>query len=297
MRKLQANPIMDLIRELRRTFPLRLAFALAALSACLWAQGLGRDQRRPEDVRNTNTRPRVLEQVGIDQRLGSLVPLDLKFRDEAGREVLIGDYFQQKRPVLLALVYYDCTMLCNQVLNGLTSALGILRFNAGQEFEVVAVSFDPRETPEDAAAKRKVYLDRYRRPGAEKGWHFLTGSQASIDALTKAVGFHYVWDEATKQFAHGSAVMLLTPEGRIAQVYYGIEYSPKDMRLGMIEASQEKIGGLVDQLILYCYHYDPATGRYGAMVMRMVRLGGLLTVLLLGTFVVVNFRRDARTGR
>ncbi len=248
-------------------------------------------------MRQANTRPRVLEKVGIDQRLGEFVPLDLKFKDEQGQDVQLGRYFHQKRPVVLALVYYDCPMLCNQVLNGMTSALGVLKFNTGQEFDVVAVSFDPRETPGLAAAKRDVYLNRYKRPGADKGWHFLTGSQESITALTQAVGFHYVWDEQTSQFAHGSGLMLLTPEGKLAQYYYGIEYSPKDMRLGIIEASQEKIGTVVDQMLLYCYHYDPTTGKYGLIAMRAMRIGGALTVLALGTFMVVSFRREMKMAR
>jgi protein SCO1/2 len=273
-----------------------LSFAAAALLPAS-AQKIGSDIRSVADMRQTNTRPTVLEQVGIDQRLGETIPLDLKFADETGREVRLAEYFHQKRPVLLALVYFDCPMLCNQVLNGATSALSVLRFDAGREFDVLAVSFDPRETPEIAAAKKKVYIDRYKRPGAERGWHFLTGDQASISALTKAAGFRYVWDDKTSQFAHGSGLMLLTPEGKLAQYYYGIEYSPKDLRLGMIEASQEKIGNVVDTMLLYCYHYDPTTGKYGFIAMRAMRIGGALTVLALGTFMVVSFRRDAKMER
>jgi protein SCO1/2 len=266
------------------------------LSIPLLAQKIG-GGRSIDDGRQVNTRPTVLEQVGIEQRLGESIPLGLKFTDESGREVQLAEYFHQKRPVLLALVYYDCPMLCNQVLNGATSALSVLKFNVGQEFDVLAVSFDPRETPEIAAAKKKVYLDRYKRPGAEGGWHFLTGSPDSIQALTKAVGFRYVWDEKTSQFAHGSGLMLLTPEGKLAQYYYGIEYAPKDLRWGIIEASQEKIGTVVDQVLLYCYHYDPTTGKYGFVAMRAMRIGGALTVLALGTFMIVNFRRDAKRAR
>lgn len=239
-----------------------------------------------------NTRPTVLTKVGIDQRLGQQIPLDLKFKDEFGKDVTLGKYFNQKRPVLLALVYYDCPMLCTQVLNGMTSALGVLKFTAGKEFDVLAVSFDPRETPELAASKKKTYIQRYRRPGSEDAWHFLTGSQQSIDVLTKTAGFRYAWDEKTQQFAHASALMLVTPDGRLAQYYYGIEYSPKDMRLGMIEASQEKIGNAVDELILFCYHYDPMTGKYGAVAMNVVRAGGVLTVLILVTFMFVSIRRE-----
>jgi protein SCO1/2 len=264
--------------------------AMLALTTASFAQ-LGGNIPSSSDVQS-NTRPSVLTQVGIDQHLGEQIPLNLAFKDEHGKDVLLGSYFNQKRPVILALVYYDCPMLCTQVLNGMTSALGVLKFSAGKEFDVVAVSFDPRETPELAAAKKKTYIDRYRRPGAEQGIHFLTGSQESITALTKAVGFRYVWDDKTQQFAHASALMLATPDGRLAQYYYGIEYSPKDMRLGMIEASEEKIGNVTDQLILFCYHYDPMTGKYGAIAMNFVRAGGALTVLILLTFMIVSIRRE-----
>jgi protein SCO1/2 len=249
----------------------------------------------PMDPGNRNQQPKIFEQVGIDPKLGGSIPLEIDFKDEGGRNVKLGDYFNRKRPVVLALVYYDCPMLCNQVLNGMTSALQVLKFNAGQEFDVVAVSFDPRETPELALAKRKTYLDRYKRPGTEIGWHFLTGTKDSIDALTKGVGFRYAWDEKSNQFAHASALTLLTPQGKIAQYYYGIEYSPKDMRLGIIEASDEKVGNITDQLLLYCYHYDPTTGKYGAMIMRMVRLGAILTMVLLGGFIVVSVKKERRT--
>lgn len=268
-----------------------LALALPVMAA---AQSVGGSMPSSSDMAQDNTRPSVLTQVGIDQKMGTQLPLELPFKDEYGADVKLGQYFTSKRPVLLAFVYYDCPMLCNQVMNGLTSALSVLRFNAGQEFDVVAVSFDPRETPQLALDKKNVYLKRYKRAGAESGWHFLTGSQGSITRLTKAAGFNYLWDEKTNQFAHASAVILITPEGKVAQYYYGIEYSPKDMRLGMIEASQEKIGSAVDQLILFCYHYDPTTGKYGAIAMNFVRLGGLLTLLGLGSFMFVSFRRDAR---
>jgi protein SCO1/2 len=273
-------------------FTIRSLAVLTLLSMPALAQ-----LKTPEqmDAAGSNQQPAIFEQVGIDQKLNSQVPLDLKFKDEKGREVTLGDYFHQNRPVLLALVYYDCPMLCNQVLNGMTSALQVLKFNAGQEFDVVAVSFDPRETPELALAKRKTYLDRYKRPGTENGWHFLTGNKDSIDALTKGVGFRYAWDEKSNQFAHASALTLLTPQGKIAQYYYGIEYSPKDMRLGMIEASDEKVGNITDQLLLYCYHYDPTTGKYGATVMRIVRLGAILTMVLLGGFIVVSVKKERRS--
>ena len=191
----------------------RVLAVVMLTSAALWAQASG-EMRKAEDLRQPNTRPSVLEQVGIEQRLGEQLPLETKFRDELGREVKLGDYFH-KRPVILALVYYDCPMLCTQILNGLTGALAGTKFTAGKEFDVVAVSFDPRETPQLAGAKKQVYLDRYKRQGADQGMHFLTGTQESITALTQAAGFHYVWDEKTSQFAHGSAIMIVTPEGKM----------------------------------------------------------------------------------
>lgn len=273
------------------------SIALLALAAtCASAQ-----MKAPEpwDAGNRNQQPAVFEKIGIDQRLNAQVPLGLPFKDEAGKDVQLEDYFHSKRPVLLALVYYDCPMLCNQVLNGMTSALTALKFTAGNEFDVVAVSFDERETPELAAAKRKTYLDRYKRPEAAKGFHFLTGSKDSIAKITEAVGFRFKWDEKSNQFAHNSALILLTPEGRVAQYYYGIEYSPKDMRLGIIEASREKIGAVTDKLLLYCFHYDPISGKYGAAVMRLVRAGAVLTMVLLAGFIIFSVKKErqaAQTG-
>ena len=224
--------------------------------------------------------PAALKNVGIDQKLNQQLPLDLSFRDENGQTVQLGQYFG-KRPVVLSLVYYSCPMLCTQVLNGMVGAFKTLAFVPGEEYEVVTVSFDPKETPALAAEKKRIYVDylpEAKRQGATNGWHFLTGDEAGIKRLTEAVGFRYQWDEATKQFAHASGIMVLTPEGKLAQYYYGIEYSPKDLRLGLVDASANKIGTAVDQLLLYCFHYDPATGKYGATVMNIVRLAGLLTI-------------------
>ena len=239
-----------------------------------------------------NQRPPGLANVGIEQHLSEQIPQNLTFRDESGKTVRLGDYFG-KRPMILNLVYYNCPMLCGEVLSGLTSTLRVLRFDLGREFEVITVSFDPRETPQIAAEKKKQYLERYGRKGAEQGWHFLTGQQDAIATLTKSAGFQYEYDAKTDQFAHTTAIMVLTPKGKIAQYYYGVEYAPKDLRLGLIEASQNKIGNLVDQVLLYCYHYDPATGKYGAVIMRVVRLAGLATILLLGAFIAIMFRLDA----
>jgi protein SCO1/2 len=237
--------------------------------------------------------PPILREVGFDQRLGETVPLDLRFRDESGKSVRLGDYFGEK-PVVLALVYYECPMLCTLTLNGLVSALGVLTFDVGKEFEVVTVSFEPKETPEMAAAKKATYLGRYKRKGAAEGWHFLTGDEEAIHTLTAAVGFRYAWDERTRQYAHPAGIMVLTPDGRLARYLYGVEYAPKDLRFSLIEASEGKVGTAVDQVVLFCYHYDPQTGKYGAAIMRLLRVAGLLTILGLSSFMLVMWRRDRR---
>jgi protein SCO1 len=236
-------------------------------------------------------KPSILREVGYDQRLGEPVPLDLVFRDEAGRPVALRSLFRG-RAVVLSLVYYECPMLCTLTLNGLGSALSVLTFDVGKEFDVVTVSFEPKETPPLAAAKKKAYLARYRRPGAAEGWHFLTGDAPAIAALTRAVGFRYAWDAETRQYAHPAGLVVLTPDGRIARYMYGVEYAPRDLRLALVEASRLRIGNPVDTVLLYCYRYDPARGRYAASVLRMVRLGGILTVLGLGSFVFISLWRE-----
>ncbi|MDP9263040.1 MAG: SCO family protein, partial [Acidobacteriota bacterium] len=260
---------------------LLLLAGLAATSA--WAQ---KEPPQSGEASAVGALPPMLRKAGIDQRLNQPLPLEAPFRDEAGRGVTLGHYFGQ-RPVILALVYYDCPMLCTQVLEGMARDLKPLSFDPGKEFDVVAVSFDARETPAKAAAKKQAIMARYGRPGTEAGWHFLTGEQASIDALTRAAGFRYAWDPQSNQFAHGAAIMIVTPEGRIAQYYYGIEYPPKDLRLGLVEASKNKIGTFTDQILLYCYHYDPATGRYGSVVIGSMRALALATLLGLGGFIVL----------
>jgi len=236
-------------------------------------------------------RPRILREVGYDQRLGEPVPLDLVFRDESGRAVPLASLFRG-RPVVLSLVYYECPMLCTLTLNGLQSALSVLTFDVGREFDVVTVSFEPKETPALAAAKKKAYLARYRREGAEAGWHFLTGDAGAIAALTRAVGFRYAWDDETRQYAHPAGLVVLTPDGHIARYMYGVEYAPRDLRLALVEASQRRIGSPVDSVLLYCYRYDPMRGRYAAAVMRLVRLGAIVTVAALGVFVLLSLRRE-----
>ena len=236
-----------------------------------------------------NVRPPGLQHVGIEQHLDEQIPPNLVFRDETGRTVHLADYFG-KKPVVLNLVYYQCPMLCGEVLSGLESALRVLKFDVGKEFDVLTISFDPKETPEMAAAKKAEYLKRYGRTGAAKGWHFLTGPQDSIDALTKAAGFQYQYDPKTGQFAHATAIMVLTPQGKIAQYYYGVEFAPKDLRLGLVQASQNKIGNLVDEVLLYCYHYNPDTGKYGAIISRILKVAAGATIFFLGTFLIVLFR-------
>jgi protein SCO1/2 len=239
-----------------------------------------------------DSRPPALREVGIDQRLDAQVPLDLLFRDEEGRERPLGSYFGEK-PVVLALAYYECPMLCTLVLNGLVRALRAISLDLGDDFEVVTVSFDPRETPALAAAKKKNYLEQYGRDGTS-AWHFLTGEGPAIERLAQSVGFRFTWVPDENQFAHAAAIMVLTPQGRVARYFYGVEYPPRDLRLGLVEAAAGTIGTAVDQLLLYCYRYDPVTGKYGAVAMRLMRLGGVLTVLALGSFILISRRRERR---
>ena len=238
-----------------------------------------------------SVRPPYLENVGIEQHLDGQVPPDLTFVDDTGRTVKLGDYFG-KKPLILNLVYYNCTMLCGEALTGLTGAMKMVKFDVGNEFEVVTVSFNPQETPEIAAAKKKDYLARYGRPGAASGWHFLTGPPESINALTKAVGFQYQYDPKVNQYAHATAIMVLTPQGRISRYFYGVDFPPKDLRMGLVEASEGKIGNAVDQVLLYCYHYNPATGKYGAVVNNILRLGAGVTIVCLGGLLLILFRLE-----
>jgi protein SCO1/2 len=238
-----------------------------------------------------NTRPPRLQNVGIEQHLDAQVPPDLIFRDDTGKTVKLGDYFGRK-PIILNLVYYNCTMLCGEALAGLASAMRLIKFDVGNEFDVVTVSFDPRETPDMAAAKKIDYVKRYGRPQAAAGWHFLAGQPDSINALTKAVGFQYQYDAKSKQYAHATAIMVLTPQGRISRYFYGVDFPPKDLRMGLVEASQGKIGNAVDAVLLYCYHYDPETGKYGAMVSNILRLAAAATMVLLGGLILILWRLD-----
>jgi len=242
----------------------------------------------------SNGLPLALQKVGIEQKLNTLLPLDAELKDENGNAVKLGDYFGKGRPVVLALVYYECPMLCNEVLNGLTGSLKGISQDAGKDFDVVAISFDARENDKPGLAKNKKesYVSRYGRAGSENGWHFLTGTQDSIDKVTEAVGFKYEFDEKTNQFAHGGGIMVATPEGKLARYFYGIDYAPKDVKLGILESGQNKISNPVDTLLLYCYHYDPSTGKYGFAILNVMRLGGILTLLGLGAMFFVFWRRN-----
>jgi len=240
--------------------------------------------------------PQTLKAVGIDQKLGSQLPLDAEFKDEDGRTVKLGSYFNNGRPVVLAFVYYECPMLCTQVLNGLTGSMKGMSLDAGEDFDVVAVSFDARENGKADLAKNKKanYIERYGRPGTEKGWHFLTGTEESIKAVTEAAGFSYKWDERSNQFAHAAAVMVVTPEGKMSRYFYGIDYAPKDLKFGIMESSSERVGNPAEKLLLYCYHYDPETGKYGFAILRVMRLAGVATVLGMGAMLFVFWRRNKK---
>lgn len=260
-----------------------LAAAILALAACATARG-------------GEAPGRVIDRVGFDQNLGKVVPLDLPFRDESGRTVRLGDYFG-KKPVLLTLVYYRCPMLCTLELNGLARSLKPLSMSAGDQFEIVTVSIDPEETPALASEKKAAYLGRYNRPGAEKGWHFLTGDKASIEALARSAGFRYAYNPQTKLFAHAAGLVVLTPEGKIARYFYGIDYSPRDLQFGLLEASAGKVGSPVARLLLLCYHYDPASGKYTLAIMTIVQVLCTVTVVALASFLLTMFRRDRRAAR
>lgn len=264
-----------------------LALALTfACSASISAQTV------PTDVgKSSSGLPPALRNVGFEPPLNGQVPLALQFKDETGREVAFGDYFHGK-PVLLALVYYGCPMLCNQVEQGVVGSLKMLSFNPGTDYEVVFVSFDPRESPDMAAQKKSSVLSHFGRPQTAAGWHFLTGSKDSIDAISQAANFRFSFDEKTNIFAHASGIMLLTPDGRISRYFYGVEYPSRDMRLGLVDASAGKIGTPIDHLLMYCFQYDPSTARYSATILRIVRIGGLLTIFTIVAGILIFRRRD-----
>ncbi len=261
-----------------------VAACLLVLSACTWEVAQAQVRRLGSAVP---------AEVGIDQRLNQQIPLDAEFRDETGRTVRLREYFGNK-PVIVSLVYYDCPMLCTLVLNGLLESMRAMKLSAGKDFNVVTVSIDPREKPEIASAKKRVYLTLYNRSAGWKGWPFLTGTEESIRPLAEAVGFRYKWDAESEQYAHATGIMVLTPEGKVSRYFYGIEYPSSELRLSLIEASGGKIGSPIDQILLFCYHYDPRTGRYGLVITRVLQLAAAVTVLVLGTFILVMVRREKR---
>lgn len=240
---------------------------------------------------NPTPPPNAMSDVGIDQRLNEQIPLDLSFTDEQGTVVPLSKYFGSK-PVIISLVYYRCPMLCTQVLNGMVETFKMLNFTAGKEFEVVTVSIDPAEGSELAREKKEQYIEEYGREGVAQGWHFLTGEQPAIARLAQAVGFKYVYDPNSKLFAHGAGIMVATPKGKLARYLYGIEYAARDLRFALMEAAQNRIGSPVDKVLLLCYHYDPTTGKYGVVVANLLKAGGIVSVLILGAYMFVNFRRD-----
>ncbi len=240
--------------------------------------------------------PAQLKEVGIDQKLGSQIPLDAEFDSDNGQKIRIKQLLG-KRPVILALVYYECPMLCTMVLNGTLRSLRALKLNAGTDFDVMAISFDPEETPTLAAKKKAEYVDRYKRPSGAAGWHFLTGDKVNIKKVADAAGFRFQRDTVRGQWAHASAIMVLTPDGRMARYFYGVEYSARDLRLALVEAAQGKVGSVVDQILLYCFHYDPATGKYSLAVLNLMRAGGVLTVLGLLSFWLVMYRENSKRGK
>lgn len=281
----------------------RLSFVLPMLFTCVSGLGVARASAQPTGPlmvpppgKAALERIPLLKDVDVIQKQGSQLPLDTPFVDEFGKDVKLGDYFG-KRPVVLALVYFECPMLCTQVLNGAFSTLDAMPFTTGNEFDLLVISFDPGETAALALNKKNAYFERYRRPGAEKGMHFLTGRPESIKAVTDAVGFKYAYDAAIDQFAHPALLTVLTSGGAVSRYLYGIEFAPKDLRFALVEAGQGRVGSVVDQALLYCYHYDPETGKYGFLIMRMVRLGGILTVAVLGIFIIRNVRGRRPEGR
>lgn len=244
----------------------------------------------------SNGLPEALQSIGIEQKLGDKLPMDAEFKNEDGRTVKLGDYFSKGKPVIVAFVYYECPMLCNQVLNGLTGSLKGINFDAGKDFDVLAISFDARENdkPDLAKNKKAAYVERYGRQGSENGWHFLTGAQASIDQVTKAAGFNYKWDEKSNQFAHAGGIMITTPDGKLARYLYGIDYAPKDLKFGLMESAESRVGNPAEQLLLYCYHYDPSTGKYGLAILNVIRLGAIATLIGMGAMALVFWRRNKR---
>lgn len=272
-----------------------LAPALAVLAGVSLGAQSNAPGLRPAPRPVSSAMPVPLQQVRFDQRLDARLPMEATFRNDRGEVVTLGSLYGL-RPVVLAFVYYECPMLCDQILNGLASAVGVLGQTVGTDFDIVAISFDARETPVQAAAKKAAYLDRYGRRGSEHGWHFLTGDDVNIRRVTDAAGFQFAWDAATQQFAHPSGIVVSTPDGRLARYLFGIEYPPRDLKFALMESSAGRIGSVVDQLLLYCYHYEPAQGGYSLAAMSAVRLGGAATLVALLAFMGFSLRREGRAA-
>lgn len=276
-----------------------LAPRLAALVAVLVLPSMSLAQAmqpRSEGARVDNpsaSKPPLLQQVGIDQKLDAQVPLDATFKDDFGKQITLGDYLGpgHTRPAIFVLVYYGCPRLCTTVLTQLKNAMMPMTLDPGKDFEVIVISFDPKEGPQLAAEKKIEYMKAYRRPGTEGGWHFLTGDEANIHKVTEAVGFRYAWDEKNQQFVHAGGIMVLTPQGKISQYFYGTDYNPRDLRQSLVIAGQGKTGTLADKILQYCFEYDPSTGKYTFAILRVVQVAGALTVLAMATFIIVNVRR------
>jgi protein SCO1/2 len=248
----------------------------------------------PKPTESASSTVPQLKQVSFRQRLGDTLPMDASFKDENGRAVTLGSYFGGTRPVILAFVYYQCPMLCTQVMNGISSALKVVPFGVGKDFDVVLISFDPRDTPAAALEKQRTHLKYWSTEDTATGWHFLTGDDANIRRVTNAAGFNYSWDERAQQFAHVSGVLVTTPTGKLSRYFYGVEYSPKELRLALVESGEGRVGSAIDELLLYCFHYDPEAGRYGAVVMNLIRLGGVVTLTVLaGLFWLMRRREPA----
>jgi protein SCO1/2 len=274
----------------------RWAGCLVLSAACLGGTASAQYGNQPRAATPASELPLQVKDVTFEQRLNETLPLDATFTDESGRAVQLGDYFTSGKPVVLAFVYYQCPMLCTQVMNGISSSLKAVPFTPGQDFDVVLVSFDPRETPAMAAKKKQEHIAYWDAQATAGAWHFLTGDEWNIRRVTSSAGFNYRWDEPSAQFAHVSGVLVVTPDGRLSRYFYGVEYSPKELRMALVESGQGKIGSAIDQLLLYCYHYDPAAGRYGVVVMNLVRLGGVVTVAMMAGFILLMRRKDHSRG-
>ncbi len=287
------------VRTMKRAFSTLVLAAALLVPPAAFAQynGVPANGMMTKGDQPAGVQPADLKKVSFDQKLNAQLPLDLPFKDEDGRDVKLGNYFNHHKPVVLALVYYDCPMLCTLSLNGLAGAMKGMSLNPGLDYDLVTVSFNPRETPTLAAAKKQTYIRRYGHPEAAVAWHFLTGQDPAIKALTDAVGFHYVYDPATGNYAHATGIMIATADGRISKYLYGIDYAPRDLRLALVSASSGRIGNPVDRVLLYCYHYDPKSGKYGLVVLNVIRLGGVVTMALLGSFVIVMASRERRRNR